>query len=218
MKRGTLLRSKSGFDSRRGFRFGVVVKQDHGTLASSSPGGGTRRLHRLGATILKDSPIDIFAGFPPQSALAGHWTRRGRGPVRYEVARPKRRGAGLSASSLRGETAITARFERASPGSIPGEGSISCPGGVTAACLSYKEKDLVRFKAGEPFSGLSVTEAYSPRTGEAEVRLLQPRPIRGIGREGRHPASTRNRGERYPYPAPFRRCSPTEEAPRSERG
>lgn len=93
------------------------------------------------------------------------------------------------------------------------------PGGVTVACLSYKEKDLVRFKAGEPFSGLSVTEAYSPRTGVAGVRLPQPRPIlSGIGREVRQPASTRTRGERYPYPAPYRRCSPTEEAPRSERG
>jgi hypothetical protein len=27
------------------------------------------------------------------------------------------------------------------------------PGGVTVACLSYKEKDLVRFKAGEPYLG-----------------------------------------------------------------
>lgn len=97
--------------------FGVVVKQDHGTLASSSPGGGTRRLHSLRATIRKDSRQRIYSRDLniPQSnprgeighhgsvlrSSSGFESRRGRGPLRYEAARPKRRGAGLSIQSKR---------------------------------------------------------------------------------------------------------------------
>lgn len=114
--------------------------------------------------------------------------------------------------------AITARFERASPGSTPGEGSIFVPRWRNGSVSLLQREGPCSIQGRGTISGLSVTAAYSPRTGEAGVRLPQPGPSRGIGREVRHPASTRIRGERYPYPAPFRRRSPTEEAPRSERG
>lgn len=132
------------------------------------------------------APPVYSRGCPPQSALAGRGTRRGRGPVKFNAGSLIGKEAGCYPADV-GSTPTSAALafvvKWQSPPASNGKFRVQLlarapiSGGVTVACLSYKEKDLVRFKAGEPFSGLSVTEAYSPRTGEAEVQLLQPRPI-----------------------------------------
>ncbi len=154
MQRGTLLRSKSGFDSRRGFRFwgrGETGSRDARIVQSRGRHPAAPPLESYPQTWYVPSWHRFIGGVTPRS-LPSPGTRSGEGGGRWL---PDDVGSTptSAALSLRGETAITARFERASPGSIPGEGSNSRPGGVTAACLSYKEKDLVRFKAGEPFLG-----------------------------------------------------------------
>lgn len=209
MKRGTLLRSKSGFDSRRGFSIrgrGETGSRDARIVQSR---GRHPAAPPLTGTILKDIRVRIFfAGSSPRSLPSP-----GRGPgegggrrvsgceteeTRCWIVDPVEAGSSPTPAAF----AFVVKWQ--SPPASNGKFRVQLlarapiPGGVTVACLSYKEKDLVRFKAGEPFSGLSVTEAYSPRTGEAGVR--------------------RTDGLRLPQPRPYRRCSPTAEAPRSERG
>lgn len=119
MKRGTLLRFKSGFDSRRGFYIwargetgsrDARIVQSRGRHPAGPPFEGYPQ-----TWYVPSWRTQLFAGVSPAvcprgeighhgsflKSSSGFESRRGRGQLRYEAARPKRRGAGLSIQSKR---------------------------------------------------------------------------------------------------------------------
>lgn len=99
---------------------------------------------------------------------------------RRRIVNPVQAGSSpvAAANRLRGRRTVRQQVVNLSAvGSNPtSAGFLQCPGSVTVARLSYKEKAPVQFRVGEP-ARLSVTEARPVRDGEAEVRLLQPGPV-----------------------------------------
>lgn len=165
-----------------------ITGRSHRPIPGAEPGNSTR----LNRGIISR-----------ESALAGRGPGEGEGPWFVLAAMPKCRGAGSSI-----------RFERVRVPSRPpidcgdaerfGSRLLTCPLWVRipppqnfvprwrngSASLLHREGPCSIQGRGK--SGLSVTAARPVRDGEAEVRLLQP--------------------------GPYRRRSPTAEAPRSERG